>query len=161
MPVTVGPLSIADAPAACEMVQRLLLELGEEGEESGTLSVDRISSAWRQWGDRFLALAARDDVTGDVVGIATVEEAFAIYANGVYGIINEMYVVPGYRSSGIGGMLIQAVEAHGRRQGWSRVDVTAPESDRWHRTRRFYERQGFAFAGPKFKLWLRSGATST
>jgi hypothetical protein len=33
--------------------------------------------------------------------------------------------------------------------------VTAPESERWRRTRRFYERGGFTFVGPKLKLRLK------
>jgi hypothetical protein len=40
------------------------------------------------------------------------------------------------------------------RRGWTRLDVTAPEAERWTRTRRFYKKEGFVFAGPKLKCLL-------
>jgi len=40
-------------------------------------------------------------------------------------------------------------------QAGCRIDVTAPESARRERTRRFYQRQGYSFTGPKLKLLLR------
>jgi GNAT superfamily N-acetyltransferase len=60
--------------------------------------------------------------------------------------------VPSHRSVGVGRLLLDAVKAYGRERGWSRIDVTAPESPRWDRTRRFYEREGFTFTGPKLKF---------
>ncbi|WP_372368133.1 GNAT family N-acetyltransferase [Candidatus Uabimicrobium sp. HlEnr_7] len=84
----------------------------------------------------------------------TVVQAFAVYANGYYGIINEMYVEPEYRWHGIGAKLIEAAITWGKDKGWPRVDVTAPESSTWKRTQLFYERQGFVFSGPKLKIML-------
>ena len=89
-----------------------------------------------------------------VVGVITISEAFAIYANGHYGVINEMFVLPEYRSRGVGALLLEAAKDLGRRRGWRRIDVTAPESERWHRTRHFYESQGFRYTGPKLKYVL-------
>ena len=66
-----------------------------------------------------------------------------------------MYTDPEYRSSGVGAKLIQAALEYGRTKGWARIDVTAPESDRWIRTRKFYEKQGFIFTGPKLKFLLK------
>lgn len=82
----------------------------------------------------------------------TATEAFAIYANGPYGIIDEMYVFPTCRSQGVGGALLDAVKDLAERKGWHRIDVTAPESPSFARTRSFYEREGFTFAGPKLKF---------
>ncbi len=136
-----------------DFVARLLRELGEEGDEAGVLDEGSLAAAWREEHSRqFAFLALTPD--GTPVGVATVTEAFAIYANGRYGIINEMYVASAYRSSGVGGLLIDAVKSLGGEKGWRRIDVTAPESSRWHRTRQFYERHGFAFAGPKLKCIL-------
>ena len=143
-----------DIGSVIDLVQRLLIELGEEGDEAGLLDAAALGEAWRSGEERhfaFLALA-----TGGVaVGVATVVEAFALYANGRYGIINEMYVAPEHRSGGVGALLVEAVKGFGRARGWRRVDVTAPESERWARTRRFYEKQGFIFTGPKLKLLFR------
>jgi GNAT superfamily N-acetyltransferase len=153
MPVIVERLGIESAGIAFEMVQRLLAELGEEGDELGTLDSRKVLDAWARSPEAVHFFIAGDS-GGPQVGITTVVEAFAIYANGNYGIINEMYVVPSRRSSGVGRRLIQAVKEFGIEREWTRIDVTAPESDRWVRTRAFYEREGFRFAGPKLKLLL-------
>ena len=150
--ISVKRVTLEGADVVFDLVDQLLRELGEEGDESGTLDRGGLTRAWRSDEARQFAFVAFD---GDApAGVATVAEAFAIYANGHYGIINEMYVAPGYRSGGVGGLLVDAVKALGRERGWRRVDVTAPESERWARTRRFYERNGFRFTGPKLKSLL-------
>jgi GNAT superfamily N-acetyltransferase/mannose-6-phosphate isomerase-like protein (cupin superfamily) len=146
-------LSIAEASAVLAAVNALLMELGEEGDEAGVTDVEAVLAAWRAAGDRFQAFAAREP-DGAVAGLLTLFESFAIYAGGAYGVINEMYVAPGRRSAGVGAALIEAAAAYGRGRGWSRLDVTAPESPRWLRTRRFYESRGFRFTGPKLKRYL-------
>ena len=137
-----------------DLVERLLVELGEEGEETGLLPRRRLIDSWTRSGDGIVALLAFD-AAGDAVGVATLSESWAAYAGGRFGLLNEMYVVPSHRSRRVGALLIAAARAHGRRRGWRRLDVTAPESPRWDRSRRFYERQGFVFTGPKLKLLLR------
>jgi GNAT superfamily N-acetyltransferase len=81
-------------------------------------------------------------------------ETFALYAGGSYGVIDEMYVDPAHRAGGVGRLLIDAVKDLARRKGWVRVDVTAPPGERWRRTVRFYEKQGFVFTGPKLRFKL-------
>lgn len=153
MKITIDQLTINDAPVVFDWVRRLLAELGEEGDELGTLAEDKVLQAWHAMEGRFHVFVARNK-TGTLCGVLTLVEAFAIYANGNYGIINEMYVAPEHRAAGIGAMLINAAQNFGREKGWTRLDVTAPESARWERTRKFYEQQGFTFAGPKLKLLL-------
>ncbi len=150
---TIVRVSSESAGPVLGLVAQLLRELGEEGEEAGPLDEAALTATWRaEEARQFAFLAYSRD--GTAIGAVTVTEAFALYAGGRYGIINEMYVVPSHRSSGVGGQLIHAVQSLGREKGWRRLDVTAPESARWARTRRFYERQGFAFAGPKLKFLL-------
>jgi GNAT superfamily N-acetyltransferase len=151
--ISVVPAAAGRAPIVFALVEQLLRELGEEGNETGPLDGAALAVGWRARQDRHFAFLAQ---VGDspAVGVITVAESFAAYAGGPYGIINEMYVAPGFRSAGVGARLIEAVAALGRTRGWKRVDVTAPEAARWARTRRFYERLGFRFAGPKLKLLL-------
>lgn len=152
MNITISRLGLEDAETVFEWVLRLLVELGEEGEELGELARDQVLKVWRERRNQYHVYAAKD---GDrIVGILTLSVTFAIYANGEYGVIDEMYVDPEYRSAGVGAKLVQAAADFGRLQGWARLDVTAPESERWERTRRFYEKQGFVFTGPKLKLLL-------
>jgi GNAT superfamily N-acetyltransferase len=131
----------------------LLRELGAEAEDVGSLDEARLRRQWADAAARFQVFVARA-ASGQLAGLATLSESFAIYANGNYGIIDEMYVAPAFRSQGLGRLLIQAIRAFGREKGWARIDVTAPEGEGWERTRRFYEREGFTFAGPKLKLSL-------
>ncbi len=153
MNLKIETLSIDDAPLVFDWVLRLLVELGEEGDDLASLNTEKVLQEWRESGDRVQVMIARNDAD-EMVGILTVTETFAIYANGNYGIINEMYVHPDYRSEGVGSRLIEAIKDYGRRKGWARIDVTAPESERWERTRRFYEKEGFVFSGPKLKFLL-------
>lgn len=151
--IIIAKLTRQDAPIVFDWVMRLLNELGEEGDELGALANDKVLQAWRKMADRFHVFVAKNEV-GDILGILTLAEAFAIYANGNYGIINEMYIAPEHRSAGIGARLVDAAKNFGRQKSWTRIDVTAPESARWERTRRFYEKQGFVFTGPKLKFLL-------
>src|SRR5262245_48783174 len=153
MPINVEEITIADADLVCDWVLRLLVELGEEGEELGDLARDRVLQQWKERSDKFHVFVARTE-DGEIAGILTLSTSFAIYANGEYGVIDEMYVDPKHRSAGVGAMLVQRAREYGRACGWARIDVTAPESERWERTRRFYEKQGFVFTGPKLKLLL-------
>ena len=153
MNVRIEQLSIRDAGTVFDWVVRLLRELGEEGDELGELAREHVLEKWRDRKHMYYVLAAKDE-TGNMVGILTLSVAFAIYANGDYGVIDEMYVTPEYRSARIGALLVDEAIRIGRDHGWTRIDVTAPESERWERTRKFYERMGFAFTGPKLKLLL-------
>lgn len=154
MSIKIEYLSISDAGAVFDIVRRLLKELGEEEDDLGSLNEAGVLEAWTGMSDRVFTVAARSE-DGTIIGLATVVEAFAIYANGSYGIVNEMYVDPGFRSKGVGHQLLASIEALAKKRGWSRIDVTAPESDGWERTRAFYEREGFRFTGPKLKLLLK------
>lgn len=154
MRIRIDTLTIEDADIVFDWVLRLLQELGEEGEELGELDRKTVLSAWKQRKDLYHVLVARES-KGQIVGVLTLSIAFAIYANGEYGVIDEMYVDPTYRSGGVGAMLVDAAISIGKEKGWNRIDVTAPESERWTRTRRFYEKLGFVFTGPKLKRLLQ------
>jgi GNAT superfamily N-acetyltransferase len=153
MNIRIDTLTIEDAEIVFDWVLRLLRELGEEGEEVGELNRKRVLSAWKERKDKYHVLVARES-TGQIVGVLTLSAGFAIYANGEYGVIDEMYVDPEHRSAGVGAMLVEAAVKIGREKGWKRLDVTAPESERWARTRHFYEKLKFVFTGPKLKRLL-------
>ena len=60
--------------------------------------------------------ASRDQFSLDPrdVGVVTLNECAAIYSGGRFGEISELYVVPDYRSKGVGAMLMEAAVALGR-----------------------------------------------
>lgn len=153
MNIRIETLTIRDAEIVFDWVMRLLQELGEEGDELGVLDHQEVLRKWQDRQSKYHVLVARNE-TDEILGILTLSTAFAIYANGEYGVIDEMFVAPPHRSSGIGALLVNAARNIGKQQGWKRIDVTAPESERWERTRHFYEKLGFVFTGPKLKLLL-------
>ena len=140
-------------PQISERVLDLLRELGEESEHLGDFDAARLEAEWRANPEMLRAIVAFDR-DGSVAAVATLVESFALYANGRYGILLEMYVAPAHRSSGLGARLLQRAAAYGRTRGWSRIEVTAPEGSQWGRTVEFYKRNGFRYAGPKLKITL-------
>ena len=98
-----------------------------------------------------LLLAFDDD--GDPVGLITLTESISIYAGGEIGVINELYVLPQWRSEGVGKMLIDETKALAEARGWRRLEVTTP-GDEYEKTIHFYEREGFFRIGPRMKCEL-------
>jgi GNAT superfamily N-acetyltransferase len=93
------------------------------------------------------------DADGDVVGVVTLAEYVSLYAGGAVGAVNELYVVPEYRSEGVGKMLLDFAKEIGQSHGWARLEVTTP-GDEYDKTLRFYEREGFHRIGPRYKFEL-------
>ena len=95
----------------------------------------------------FVAEASDDGA----VGVITLNECTAIYAEGRFGTIAELYIAPAYRSQGVGALLLDRAMAFAKSRGWSRIEVGAPDQPRWSRTVDFYRRQGFVEVGPRLK----------
>ena len=151
--ITVARATPEQLPVVLRLVQRLLMELSDDPAEFDGWDPAKVRPALEAAGDRFAALLAQTP-EGQIVGVVTLTEAVAAYAHGRYGIISELYVLPSYRSHGVGQSLLDAVKDYGRGRGWRRVDVTAPPEARWVRTVEFYRRNGFVFTGPKLRFQL-------
>jgi GNAT superfamily N-acetyltransferase len=95
-------------------------------------------------------LLAMDD-DGDAVGVLTLVETLSLYAGGYIGVINELYVVPEYRSEGVGKILLDAAKSLAEERDWKRLEVTTP-GEEYAKTLRFYEREGFLPIGPRYKF---------
>lgn len=93
----------------------------------------------------FLAVAAQ----GEPVGFIALQEAHALYAEGAFGLIPELYVRPAYRSCLAGEHLMNAAKKYGRKKGWKRLEVTTPPLPAFDRTFHFYQAHGFDVAGGK------------
>ncbi len=89
------------------------------------------------------------------VGFLALYQSYALYTEGVYGTIPELYVRPAYRSRGVGAALLAEARRLGRAKGWTRLEVTTPPLPQFERSLLFYERQGFRISGGrKLKLEL-------
>jgi GNAT superfamily N-acetyltransferase len=91
----------------------------------------------------------------DPIGFIALYEGYALYTEGIFGTIPEFYVVPEYRSTGVGIQLISQAKSFGKTRGWKRLEVTTPPLPQFEKTLAFYEREGFAITGGrKLKIEL-------
>ena len=151
--ILIEELGIEQADQVIDLVRKLAVELGGEDDEFGGLDKAKILADWEASQERFVAFVAIAE-NGEVLGIITIAQSFAIYAGGCYGAINELYVPPKHRNRHVGKLLVETAKDYGRKRGWKRLDVTAPPSEMWQRTVNFYLREGFTHTGPKLRFML-------
>jgi len=104
--------------------------------------------------EKYFVFIARTD-TGRPAGFISLYESYALYAEGAFGTIPELYVSAQYRSSELGLRLVSQAKAFALSRGWSLLEVTTPPLPQFDRTLKFYERGGFVVTGGcklKFRL---------
>lgn len=143
--------NISQTDVIIQLLKELYLELGEEESSIVYLKNELIEEMLDSLQTEIYLVFNHNN---EAIGIATFTQCQSIYAGGKYGLIDEMYIKPGYRSKSIGSLIIDTIKAIGKEKGWKRIDVTAPVEERWKRTVDFYEKCGFTFTGPKLKLQL-------
>jgi len=80
------------------------------------------------------------------VGIVLVTLRTNVWFDGPVALLDELYVAPESRGTGIGSAMIGALLDATRERGWGLVEVNVDEFD--HDARRFYERHGFVNTEP-------------
>ena len=95
---------------------------------------------------KYVVFVARDAAAA-AIGFVTVYESYALYAEGVFGTLAELYVRPEFRSHAIGFGLLSEVRQYALTMNWTRLEVTTPPLPQFDKTVRFYERSGFAVTG--------------
>lgn len=103
--------------------------------------------------EQYVVFVARDGYAG-IIGFVALYESHALYAEGSFGTIPELFVRPHFRSRQVGARLLERASAFGRAHGWTRLEVTTPPLPCFDRTLAFYEREGFAVTGGR-KLKIR------
>lgn len=104
--------------------------------------------------EKYFVFVAKN-LHSEPIGFITLCESHALYAEGTFGIIPELYVRPEYRSQGVGLSLVEQAETFGCTRGWKRLEVTSPPLPEFDKTLAFYEREGFSISGGrKLKLIL-------
>jgi GNAT superfamily N-acetyltransferase len=96
--------------------------------------------------EKYFVFVARE-AAGHAIGFVSLCESHALYAEGAFGTIPELYVRPERRSARIGQHLLARAKAFAVRRGWKRLEVTTPPLPEFDRTLAFYEREGFAVTG--------------
>lgn len=148
---------VEDAPQVAEMVGELLAEIMDAiGVQvfnfDPAATVGRLRDFIAQ--EKYFVFAAWDGAKP--VGFIALYESYALYAEGAFGTIPELYVRPAYRSRQLGLQLLLHARAFGHSRGWTRLEVTTPPLPQFDKTLAFYVREGFAVTGGrKLKVDLR------
>lgn len=146
-----------DSYEVAVMVGELLTEISDTiGVKVFNFDLDDTAARLRDFlnRDKYFVFVARQGNTKPI-GFIALCESYALYAEGVYGTIPELYVRPLYRSKNVGMQLIYLAKTFAASRGWKRLEVTTPPLPQFSRTLTFYEREGFAVTGGrKLKLVL-------
>lgn len=155
--MTVHRADTGKARDVAVMVGELLDEImGAIGTQAFNFSLDETAERLGDFMSRekyfvFIARAADESP----VGFIALCESHALYAEGAFGTIPELYVRPAYRSQGIGQRLLDEAKSFGRSRAWTRLEVTTPPLPWFDKTLAFYEREDFAITGGrKLKVLL-------
>lgn len=157
MPIHIATAQPVDAPTIARLVGELLREItdaiGRQAFAYSLADTEARARAWLEEGS-YTVILARD---GDcVAGFLTLSECRALYAEGRFGILAELYVCPDRRSQGVGRTLVAEAKRVAGSKGWARLEVTTPPLPQFDRTLLFYERQGFSMSGGrKMKVDMR------
>jgi GNAT superfamily N-acetyltransferase len=142
----------ADVAAIATAVAQLLLELGGTPPEPEAMRATTLALL----GDRDAGAVLVADADGALVGVLAASWQTAIHTAGRYGLIQDLWVHPSWRSKAIGAALVQAMVELARRQRVGRVEVGLPREgfDGLEATEAFYARNGFTALGRRMRLVL-------
>ena len=152
MKISTRPVNVHDADVISKLVGALFNELQDVvPTEARNLKLEQVK--------RVLALAPRTCgflllESETPIGVIMLSEGCSLYADGVYGLITELYIVPAKRSGGHAKRLNEQAEKLGKERGWSMLEVGAPAQPRWQRSLQFYLKDGFQEIGPRLRKRL-------
>lgn len=139
----------SDAQEVAEMVGELLAEIMNAiGIQAFNFDLAETTFRLQDFLNRekyFVFVARGGD--GNPAGFIALYESYALYAEGAFGTIPELYVRPESRTNGLGLRLVSQAKSFGASRGWTRLEVTTPPLPQFDRTLAFYEREGFAISG--------------
>ncbi len=146
---TIQRAETSDSPELAIMVGELLAEIMSAiGIQAFNFDLaettDRLTDFLSR--ETYFVFIARAD-GGKPAGFIALYESHALYAEGAFGTIPELYVRPEFRSNRLGLCLVSEVKGFGASRGWRRLEVTTPPLPQFDRTLAFYEREGFSITG--------------
>ncbi len=99
--------------------------------------------------EKYWVFIAKDKTSGENIGFASLYESYALYSEGAYGTMPELYVRPNWRSKHIGNALLNKAAEFAIDKNWHRIEVTTPPLPEFDRTLKFYQENGFEITGGK------------
>lgn len=147
--VTINRAKADDSQEIAVMVGELLAEIiNAIGVQAFSFNLDETMDRLKDFlnQEKYFVFVARDDAN-NAVGFVALYESYALYAEGAFGTIPELYVRPECRSNNVGLRLVSQAKSFGISRGWKRLEVTTPPLPQFDKTIAFYEREGFTITG--------------
>ena len=82
-----------------------------------------------------------------IVGFGALCESHSLYAKGSFGIVQEFYILPEYRSKSVGSDLLAEIIELSKEKRWTRLELCTPPLPEFDRTVSFYKENGFDITG--------------
>lgn len=136
--ISVAPVQPADKPAWLPLFEGYR-RFYEQPDDPAV-----IETVW-QWitdPDHPISGLLARDATGAAVGLAHYRELPRPLSGTNAGFLDDLFVVPAARGSGVAEALVEAVAAEGRKRGWSWLRWFTAENN--YRARGFYDRVAYA-----------------
>lgn len=147
--ITIQRATVNDAHEVAVMVGELLNEIMSTiGIHVFNFSLGETTARLKDFIDRekYFVFIAQSRNTGPV-GFIALSESHALYAEGAFGTIPELFVRSEFRSQKVGLRLVEQAKTFGSSRGWKRLEVTTPPLPQFDKTLAFYEREDFAITG--------------
>lgn len=147
--ITVQKASLGDVHEVAVMVGELLNEIMSTiGVQAFNFNLEETAARLKDFieQEKYFVFVAQSTNTGPI-GFAALSESHALYAAGTFGIIQEFFVRPEFRSQNVGLRLMEQASTFGKSRSWTRLEVTTPPLPQFEKTLAFYEREGFAITG--------------
>ena len=147
--ITIVKATAHDSPDVACMVGELLREIMDAtGVQTFNFDLEKTTGRLQDLinQEKYSVFVARDAHQG-AVGFIAMVESHALYAEGTFGTIPELYVRPEFRSRHVGLDLVAQAKIFGQSRGWKRLEVTTPPLPLFDKTLAFYEREGFSITG--------------
>jgi GNAT superfamily N-acetyltransferase len=155
--ITIHRATADDARAIAVMVGELLDEIMAAIDiQAFNFDLDETTARLRDFlnQEKYFVFVARSENLSHA-GFIALYESYALYAEGAFGTIPELYVRPAHRKNNLGLHLVSQAKSFGASRGWTRLEVTTPPVPPFDRTLAFYEREGFEISGGrKLKVTL-------
>ena len=146
--ITVDKATPAQSGQIALMVGELLIEImANIGVRAFNFNLEETTERLRDFlqSRKYYVFVARE--ADHFAGFIALYESYALYAEGAFGTIAELYVRSEQRSRGVGKMLIAKAKQLAVARAWRRLEVTTPPLPQYDRTLKFYEQEGFSIAG--------------
>lgn len=145
--------AVGDIAAAAAGVGALLEELG--GEVPPASELEEATRALVERPELGTLLVA--EAGGEVVGVLAASWVHAVHVPGHYGVIQDLWVRPDFRSRAVGRELVEGYAEIARAHGAARLEVGLPKEsfERIEATERFYLGNEFASLGIRMRRKLR------